>query len=428
MKEQPAREQNIRAIVSYFEGGIKPEAKNVGIELEHTLVHADERPVSYLDPDGQRAILERLQKDYPTSQTDADGNITLLSDGVANVTLEPAAQVEVSAGPFESLERALTCIRTFQERLDEASADDIDVMTVGYHPTMRALDLKLIPKARYQIMNEYLGAISMYGVCMMRGSASTQVSIDYISVDDCLRKMRLANAIVPLASLICDNAAVFEAARRPHQLMRTEIWEKCDPARCGIVDGIMEEGFTLSDYAAYILDAPIMVDISGGVPRLSEKTIGEIYAEAPMEEADVEHALSVFFTDVRLKRYIEIRPADALPAAFAVAYAALIKGLFYSDASLDALDGMFKGVTEEDILKAKRALMEDGYDAEVYGQAAPIWADELISLASCGLDDAERELLKPLAVLVANRVTLADMEIAKADEGQQGNGKEAGRA
>lgn len=412
---QPAREQNIQAIVSYFESGIKPEAKDIGIELEHILVHADGRPVSYGDADGQHAILERLRERYPTCERDAKGNITLLSDGVANITLEPAAQMEVSAGPFSSLADALSCIRTFEENVDATSSADTDVMTVGYHPTMRALDLELIPKKRYAIMNEYLGAISSFGICMMRGSASTQVSIDYVSVEDCLRKLRLANAIVPIVSLICDNAAAFEAEQRPHQLMRTEIWEKCDPARCNTVPGVMDEGFSLHAYAEYILDTPAMVDISTHQMRLSDAPLGELYAHDPMTEADVEHALSVFFTDVRLKRYIEIRPADALPAEFAVAYAALIKGLFYSGASLNAMDDLFKGVTQDGIAQAKQALMESGYDAEVYGKAAPIWADELISLAAAGLSASERPLLKPLAMLVANRVTLADLEIAKAE-------------
>ncbi len=415
MEEQPAREQNIQAIVGYFESGIKSEAQNIGIELEHTLVHDDGRPVSYLDTDGQRAILERLQKVYPTIERDAEGNLTLLSNGVANITLEPAAQVEVSAGPFGSLQQALICIQEFQADLDAASAQDIDVTSVGYHPTMKAADLQLIPKERYRIMNEHLGAISMFGICMMRGSAATQVSIDYTSVADCLRKLRLANALVPILSLIADNSAVFEGKQRPHQLMRTEVWEKCDPDRCGTVPGVMNADFTLRAYAEYILDTPAMVDISTGTMRLSERTLGELYADTPMTEADVEHALSVFFTDVRLKRYIEIRPADALPATYAVAYAALIKGLFYSEASLDALDKLFANVTTDDILAAKHALMESGYDAEMYGQPVPVVADELMSLATTGLDEAERELLRPLAMLVANRVTLADMEIARAE-------------
>ncbi len=414
--KQPARSQNVQAIVEYFKSGVKPMANAVGIELEHTLLHQDGQPVSYDAPDGQRGILEKLTAKYPEATRDESGNIILLSDGVCNVTLEPAAQVEASAGPFTDLHEALARITAFEEDLDEASEADINVMTVGYHPTMQAVDLTLIPKKRYAIMNEYLGAISMFGICMMRGSASTQVSLDYTSEADCLRKLRLANALVPVLSLICDNAPVFEAAPRKHQLVRTEIWQKCDPDRCGLVPGVLEEGFSLEDYAAYILDAPALVDISQGEPQLSEKTFGEIYADAPMAEADVEHALSMFFTDVRLKRYIEIRPADALPAEFAVAYAALLKGLFYSEDSLNGLDQLLREASASEVEAAKDALMESGYEARVFGYPVAALADQLISLAAAGLEESERELLKPLAVLVASRVTLADLAQAQAQE------------
>ena len=58
-------------------------------------------------------------------------------------------------------------------------------------------------------MNAYLGSVSPFGICMMRGSASTQISIDYTSAEDCLRKLRLAFSLTPLFSLICDNSPVY---------------------------------------------------------------------------------------------------------------------------------------------------------------------------------------------------------------------------
>ena len=42
----------------------------------------------------------------------------------------------------------------------------------------------------------------------------------------------------------------------------------------------------------------------------------------------------MFFPDVRLKKYIEIRPADSMPIKYVLAYATLIKGIFMSDFSL----------------------------------------------------------------------------------------------
>ena len=410
--DQPKRRDNVDAIVKYFESGIKQEATAIGIELEHTLVKDGGEPVSYGEEHGQLWLLEQLSSEYDSEIRSSAGNlIGLLGDG-ASVTLEPAAQFELSAGPFKSLKEAESTFKGFEQKVSSIVEEHgIELLTPGYHPTRRAIDLELIPKRRYEFMNRYLGAISMFGVCMMRGSAATQVAIDYTSIDDCMRKMRLACACVPILSLICDNTPVFEGARRPHQLMRTEVWEKCDPDRCMIVPGMMDPSFTLEQYAEYILDTPAIVEIVDGREEYSEKTFGEIFADKAMDRADVEHALSMFFTDVRLKTYIEIRPADAMPVECVIAYAALVKGLFYNKASLDALDELFAGVGEADVAAAKASLMQDGYAGKVYGHAASAVADEMMSIARTGLSDSDAAYLKPLEELVANRTTLADIAL-----------------
>ena len=410
---QPARSANIAAISDYYRSGIKERATRLGIEIEHTLVHPDGSQVSYEGECGAKGLLAALAETFPEPMMDGEDVIGMAADR-KTVTLEPAAQVELSAGPFEDLVAAKACIDGFEEELAEAGRScGIEVLTPGYHPTTRAVDLKIIPKRRYAIMNGYRGAIPMFGICMMRGSAATQVSIDYTSEADCLRKLRLANACVPILSLMCDNSPVFEAQPRRHQLVRTEIWQKCDPDRCGIVPGSMDAGFSLADHAAYILDTPALVAKVDGVDELCTQTFGELFAERVMSEADIEHALSMFFNDVRLKRYIELRPADAMPSDYVAAYAALIKGLFYDEGSLAQMDALFDGVTRADIERAKAALMESGYRARVYGHPVSELADELVSIASTALDERERALLDPLAELVAHRHTLADIAEAE---------------
>ena len=410
---QPAREDNVKAIVDYFESGAKSECTAIGIELEHTLVHANGDPVAYVDEHGQHEFLELLSPAYPERMTNQDGELIGLLRPGSSVTLEPGSQMELSAGPYEDLDEAMKDFLSFERELaDIVSPYDIDVLAIGYHPTRKAADLKLLPKLRYEFMNRYLGGISKFGVCMMRGSASAQVSIDYSSVDDCLRKFRIANACVPLFSLICDNTPIFEAEPRPHFLMRTEVWEKCDPERCMLVPGSMDDGFSLRDYAEYILDTPAIVAIADGAEEYSTRTFGELHADVPMTERDVEHAISMFFTDVRLKRYIEIRPADAMPVEYTIAYAAMVKGLFYDERSLDELEGLFSGVTADDVSEAKAALMAKGYGAKVYGAEARSLAAELMRIARAGLTEDERPLTDPLARLIGEGVTLADLASA----------------
>ena len=408
---QEIRKANINAIVAFFESGIKKESEKIGIELEHTVVKKDAcQPVSYREEQGVKWLLHQLNETYPQTTFDAEGDLIGVAGGFEAVTIEPAAQIELSAGPFEDLHEAFRCFENFDHLL-ESTLEEIDekVILLGYHPTACVDNLELIPKKRYRFMNQYFHKIGPYGSYMMRGSASTQVSIDYHSLEDCLKKLRIAFALVPIFSLICDNSPIFEGKPRKHKLVRTKIWQECDPARCGLVPGVMDDDFTLYDYAEYILDTPsILYTCPDEEWCYTEQTFAEIYANKKMEQADVEHALSMFFNDVRLKTYIEIRPADALPIPYAISYAALIKGLFYSTDNLEELDSLFAGITATDIDRAKNSLMEKGYNASIYGVSAASLCDRIIELSYRGLDDDEKSYLEPLSLLVKQRMTLAD--------------------
>ena len=111
-----------------------------------------------------------------------------------------------------------------------------------------------------------------------------------------------------------------------------------------------------------------------------------------MGKDDIEHLLGMFWNDVRLKRYVEIRQGDSIPLAPALGYVALIKGIFYSDTNLDLLEAIFgvgaDGVwhqAEADVEDAIAVIVKDGWDAVVYGRSVSAWADLLMQLAPDGL-------------------------------------------
>ena len=415
---QPARESNIQAIVNYFESGIKsPEQpERLGVELEHIIVHDDMQPLAYSDEFGVRWILEQLNGQFPERIIDGTGQLIGVAGGNKSITIEPAGQLELSAGPYEDVGEIRYDFETFQRDLAQIlEPHGLRALAVGYHPTAKAADLELIPKQRYRIMDRHFEGIGRFGRCMMRGSAATQVSIDYQSTEDCLRKMRLASACVPLFALLCDNATTFESAPRVHHMVRTEIWRFCDPARCSLVPGIMDPNFSLEDYANYILDTPAVVQrLEDKSIEATEQTFGELFANSVMNHDQLEYTLSMFFNDVRLKTYIEIRPADSMPIPFVTAYAALVKGLFYDEDSLNEMEGLFADLTEDDVEQAKTDLMEQGYEAVVYGRKAGELTDALIARAHDALASNERNYLSPLAQLSKMRKTLAMMGARKA--------------
>lgn len=408
---------NVNAIVDYFKSGIKDASQpgRLGVELEHIVVGEGAVPVSYSEDHGVLWLLQQLKSDYPETLHSASGNLIGLAAPDRTVTIEPAAQLELSSGPYEHIGLIRPDFEAFERKVTELLAPyGKRLYLVGYHPTAKVDDLELIPKQRYCYMDAHFAKIGPWGRRMMRGTASAQISIDYFSVEDCLRKLRLTCALAPVFALICDNTPWFEGAPSPHHLMRTEVWRKCDPARCGIVPGVFDEGFTLEDYAEYVLNTPaIFKPNETGGHSDTDATFGELAGDETMDLASVEHALSLMFNDVRLKQYIEIRAADAMPIPFVVSYAGLVKGLFYSAENLDQLDELLAGVTASDVEQAKTDLMAQGYGATVYGKPVADLVKQLFDWAQAGLARSERSLMGPLQQLAQQGKTLAMLEAGR---------------
>ena len=407
---------NRRLVASYFEGGFRPkdEARHLGVEAEHFVVHDDGTSVSYAGREGDfgvRDVLEYLSGFYPDRFYNLKGELIALSNKTASITLEPAAQLEISIAPYTDIADIARAYAAFRDAVDPyLSLRGAHLVSHGYHPTMRARDMPLIPKERYRLMDAHFARIGSHGERMMRASASTQVSIDFTDEADAVRKFRVASAIGPVLAAITDNTPLFEAQRNDVPIARLNLWRQVDDARCRVVPGTFDEGFGFRAYTDWMLDAsPIFVDRpaaddpDGPAIRATGDTPARIaYADAPMSTGDIEHLISMFWPDVRFKRFVEIRQADCLPAAEIFGYTALVKGLFYSADSLAALEealGVEGGVwplTEESVDAAIRAIREDGFDANVYGRTLEDWEQVLFSTARAALSPEEASYLDSL--------------------------------
>ena len=417
-------QENKQALVAYFTEGAKGDKPlgALGVEVEHFVVTAEgEYPVSYAGRSegefGVRDVLAHLADAYPQHTYGLEGDLIGLASDEASITLEPAAQLEISIAPYSSISRILRVYNEFRAKVDPFLAEHgCKLVTSGYHPTARALDLTLIPKQRYRFMNDYFKEIGTRGERMMRASASTQVSVDYQDEADAIRKMRIAQALAPIFASVADNTAVFEAEPAP-RLARFALWRNVDNDRCGSVPGLFNEGYSFADYAEWILrTCPIFVtrpsvdDPTGpNLRAVYGQSAYEAYGEAPMTRADIEHVLSMFWPDVRLKNFVEIRPADSLPAPLMAGYAALVKGIFYSQRSLQAIEeafGVVEGVwplTDDSASQALKSIQEDGAEAVVCGKTLAEWQELIFEIADGALDKEDAAHLHDLVAFARGR-------------------------
>ncbi|MCF0103831.1 MAG: hypothetical protein HUJ51_00355, partial [Eggerthellaceae bacterium] len=389
--------ENIGRFVKYLTNRAKPHDSYVGIELEYTIVDpANKAPVFYEPEDGRpgiNSLLEILSKSYSSRIYDQKNELIGLarkSDRgyIESITLEPAGNFELSAGPFISLDDANNSFQKFEANISALLGTmGYELLAAGINPFANAEDMPLIPKQRYNFMDRYFKKIGPWGKKMMRVTGSTQISIDYKNAQDCIRKMQLGYIIAPLCYLICDNSVVTNKEIYPAHCARMKIWESLDPERCGTIPNILDKDFSLKSYAEYIMNVPAIVNYLGeGKVAYSEKTFKEIYANKLMHTADIEHAISMIFPDVRARGYIELRATDALPAEYAISYAALIKGIFTNDSTIHNVEAKINVVNEQEICLAKQQIMLEGFNAEVYSKNAGELCEELFAIAEEGLN------------------------------------------
>lgn len=400
---------NLKKFVDYFKNGIKQkEDKTLGVELEHFIVKENMESVDYYEEHGVRYILEKLSPFFD-EKVYKDGNLIGLSKNKSNISLEPASQLEISIGPFIKIADILEEYNYFLLKITPILKElNYKLVYSGYQPKSKVDNLNLIPKKRYEYMLDYFSSVGNHGKNMMKGSASTQVSVDYFSEEDFKNKFRLANIFSPLISLMTDNTFIFEGEEYKKNCIRVEIWNDVDKDRSMVVKDALNKDFGFEDYAKYILDAPAILieDEQGNSIYTKDKKIKDIYKNKEITKKDIEHLISMFFPDVRLKNYVEIRMADCMPMYYALSYAAIIKGIFYNEGAIKYFLDKFSFVRNEDVIKAKEEIIQNGYEAKVYGMYASDIIMEMIEIAKENLHEEEKESVDLFYQLAKNKLTL----------------------
>lgn len=398
-----------KALVEYFQQGCKPEGKlTLGLEVEHFITHAGGEPVTFAEVQN---VMRQMQQPDDTSYI-VDGEYMGYATQWYGISLEPACQVEISIAPQSSVPQIMDIYNQFYLQLSMTlAAQGLRAWTVSYHPTQRAEDLPLIPKQRYEAMDRYFKNTGACGIQMMRATASTQLSIDYFNERDFVHKMRAACLLTPFFALLSDNAVRYQGNRNNAYSVRTRIWQDVDSDRCGVPPHLMDPDFGFERYAETILTKPLIVALRGSRTKaVGRKSAHEIYGSHLLKK-EIEQVLSMFFYDVRLKSYLEIRGADSMPPQFIAAYTQLVKTIFGSPAALQNVLRHYEGVNSGDIANAKVAVCKDGYNAWVYGR--PIGKELawlLLQARSRTATQEERALLEPLAKLVMTKKTIREEE------------------
>jgi glutamate--cysteine ligase len=428
---------SVQQMAEYLSVGCKPRAQfRIGTEHEKFgFRHADLTAPPYLPADGQpgniRDLLAGLAKFDGLPILDGENAIGV-KQGAASVSLEPAGQLELSGGPLETLHETRHELLTHYDQVRAACEGlEMGFAPLGFHPVATRAAMPWMPKGRYAIMRRYMPLVGSMGLDMMTRTCTVQVNLDFASEQDMRRKLRTSLLLQPLATALFANSPFTEG--KPNGLLsyRAHVWTDTDNQRAGIPAVMFEDGFGFERYAAWLIEHVPMyfvyrdgryIDVAG--QSFTDYIAGRIPALAGITATmgDFADLVTIAFTDVRLKRFLEMRGADAGRADMMLAQSALWVGLLYDDAALSAAEALLRGTGWQDAVTARAAAPRLGLDAPWRGGRLRDIVADVVAIAQQGLrgrgrrdagGNDESVYLDPLQAIAAGAPTQAEHWLAR---------------
>ena len=386
-------------LVRWFERGAKPASEwRVGAEHEKFVFRLGSHdPVPY-EPDGIKALLNGLTR-FGWAPIYEGENVIALERGMANVSLEPGGQFELSGAPLETIHDI--CEETGQHLQEvKVVADELGLgfLGLGFTPLWTREQIPVMPKGRYKIMREYMPKVGSLGLDMMFRTCTVQANLDFGSEADMVAKFRTSLALQPIATALFANSPFKEGKPTGLLSTRANVWTDTDPNRTGMLDFVFQDGFGFEAYANYALDVPMYfvkregryIDVAGRSFRaFMAGELPELPGERPTLKDWADHTTTIF-PEVRLKQYLEMRGADSGPWSRLCALPALWMGVLYDSASLAAAWDLAKDWDIEDHERLRADVARLGLKAQVGGRSAQDVAKDMLAIAAEGLKRRNR--------------------------------------
>ncbi|MBW7920551.1 MAG: glutamate--cysteine ligase [Rubellimicrobium sp.] len=424
-------------LAQYLADGCKPRDQwRIGTEHEKFGFFTDtHEPLPYGGPRSISAIFDALIARGWEAQREGD-NIVGLTKAGANISLEPGGQFELSGAPLASLHETAAELDAHLAEVNAIAAPmGVRFLGVGAAPEWTHDRMPVMPKGRYRLMTEYMGRVGTHGTQMMYRTATVQVNLDFGSESDMVQKLRVALALQPVATALFAASPFFEGRLNGHKSWRARIWRSLDDARTGMLPFVFEDGFGFERYADWVLGVPMYfvyrdgqyIDARGQSFRdFLAGRLPALPGERPTLSDWADH-LTTVFPEARLKRFIEMRGADAGPAAMMKALPAFWVGLLYDADAQDAAWDLVKGLDGDTREALRVAASVSGLAGAAGGHRLIDLAREAVKIAGAGLrarglDDGagdESRYLAPLQDGLARGECPADRMIA-AYEGDWG--------
>ena len=375
-------------IINYFLSGAK---KNVFIGVENEKFLFQEKNNVRATYSDIKKVFEIFKKKFEWEEVKENENIVGLKIDGKSISLEPGNQIELSGDKLSNIHEVCSESYDFQNQLDQICKEiGLKTMSIGYDPITKLSNAPKNPKQRYKLMTKEMPKGGKLSLNMMYQTSGTQINLDYLSEDDFKKKFKIISYLTPISIAIFANSTILENKPSGYLSYRSKVWQ--NTSRGGLPK-IFLENMDFEKYADFAINFPLLfIYKNNDHKNLNNKTFGdfmkgslsEVNNHLPTFE-DLELHLSTIFTEIRLKKYIEMRSLDACEWDCHCAGPAFYTGLIYGklDESLD----LIKDWKSEDVLKAYLDAPKKGLKTEINGKSILEWGKILLNISNRGLID-----------------------------------------
>ncbi|GJN37914.1 hypothetical protein PR202_gb26914 [Eleusine coracana subsp. coracana] len=244
-------------IVAYLASGCKPRHNwRIGTEHEKFGFRVDTlQPINY----GQiRDLLNGMAEVFGWHRVFEGNNIIGLKKGLQNISIEPGGQVELSGAPLETIHQTWDEVNSHLYQVKVVGEKmGIGFLGIGFQPKWDLSDMPMMPKARFEIMRNFLPKVGSFGLDVMFRSCSA--NLDFSSERDMIMKFRAGLALQPIATAIFANSPFKEGKLTGFHSFRSHLYTDFDDDRSGMLPFVFDKTFGFEQYVDYTLDVPMCI-------------------------------------------------------------------------------------------------------------------------------------------------------------------------
>ena len=398
-------------IIEYFKNGYKKKF-SIGVENEKFLFDINSK--SRANYKQVKNVLDFLKK-FGWKEISEDNNLIGLNNNKQSITLEPGNQIELSGGLCENVHQVCAESFKFQKQLDEACAYlGLETLSIGYDPITALQNSPNNPKKRYKVMTKEMPKKGKLSLEMMYQTCGTQINLDYSSEEDFTKKFKIISFLTPLTVALFSNSAVKQGDPTGYLSYRTKVWQ--NTSRAGLPDFFLDE-VTFEKYADFVLNFPLLFYYKNNEYNFPMgKTYKDLVSHEEANSENLELHLSTIFTELRLKKYIELRSLDACEWDCHCAGPAFFTGLLYGN--LDETFEVIKDWNKDEIKNAYAESCKKGLRTEINNKDILFWSIKLLQISKKGLEKRSylNENKKNESVFLKNIENILKNNLTKAEE------------